>query len=364
MVAALIVVGVAAPGGTAAEAQESESTVRVAARRLVDGIVEVALQQQTNGSWTARLLPERRLFPAEAVVGHWLVSTPLDIDGTGARVVARRAGGGAIEFGVQVRKPDGTWGSRLLPDRRWFPTDIEVGRWLASSPVLLAAAPNAAPGALTAPAPLGGPLEEALAVARRLAPEIVAPTGCRPAPLDDASLLPNAPRVYRSGVHQGVDYDCDAPGYDAVAAFDGRVVVAVGDYGTPTPDQREAILAVAEQRQSTPPFTLLMLYGNYVVIDHDFVNGAGHVVTLYAHLQRLHPNIRAGVAVRAGDPLGLIGNTGTEHDAADNPDRGIHLHWELHVNDRYLAAGLSPAQTRTVYTALLDTHTLSTPGPP
>ena len=170
------------------------------------------------------------------------MSTPHRIDGTRARVAARRLSDGAVEFGVQVRQSDDTRGPRLLPDRRWFPADAAVDRWLVSSPVRFAAA--------TGLSPRDGPLEEALAVARRLAPEIVAPTDCVPAPLDD-------------------------------------------------------------------------------------------------------PDIAAGVAVQAGEILGSIGNTGTEHDAAHNPNDGIHLHWELHINDRYLAAGLTPQQTRTVYTALL-----------
>ena len=196
-------------------------------------------------------------------------------------------------------------------------------------------------------------------MARRLASEIVAPTDCVAAPLEEPDLLPNAPRAYRSGIHQGVDYDCEAPGHHAVAALDGRVVVAVGDYHSPRPAQREEILAIAEQRHSTPPFTLLMLDGNLVVVDHGIIDGAGYVVTLYAHLQSLNPGIRPGVAVRAGDRLGVIGNTGTEHDAADNPTRGIHLHWEIHIDDKYLAAGLSTAHTRAVYTALLNAATSS-----
>ena len=280
LVAALMAAVVVALGDTTAGAQESV-TVRVAARQLVDGGVEVALQQLSDGSWSARLLADQRVLPAGAAVGRWLVSAPLRIDGTRARVAARRLSDGAIEFTVQVRHSDGTWGPRLLPDRRWFPADAAVDRWLVSSPVRLAAA--------TGPSPRDGPLEKALAAARRLAPQIVAPTGCVPAPLDDPDFLPNAPRAYRSGVHQGVDYDCDAPGHHAVAALDGRVVVAVGDYHSPGPAQREEILAIAEQRQTTPPFTLLMLYGNYVVIDHGIIDGAGHIITLYAHLHSLHP---------------------------------------------------------------------------
>ncbi len=205
------------------------------------------------------------------------------------------------------------------------------------------------------------PLEQALAVARRLAPGIVAPTDCGPPPLDAPSLLPNAARAYRSGIHQGIDYSCGARGRQAVAALDGRVVVAAGDYRTPSPARRNALLAIAAQRNSTPSFTLIALYGNYVVVDHGLIDGAGHVVTIYAYLETVAADIRVGTPVRAGDPLGTIGNTGTSYDAAGDPDGGLHLHWEVHIDDRYLAAGLSSAETRAVYTALFEktyrTHT-------
>ena len=84
VVAALVAAVVVASGGAAAGAQESV-TVRVAARQVVGGGVEVALQQYSDGSWSARLLPDQRVLPAGAAAGHWLVSTPLGIEGTRAR---------------------------------------------------------------------------------------------------------------------------------------------------------------------------------------------------------------------------------------------------------------------------------------
>lgn len=273
-----VVVGVVAVGSGTAGAQEEDGAVRVSARQLPGGGVEVALQRRAAGSWADRLLPEGRLSRAGAAEGDWLVSTPVDIYGATARVAGRRVGGGAVEVAVQVRRPGGTSGPRLLPERRW----------LASSPVRLAAAPHTAAGRGAEPTssertgrPAGdGPLQRALTVARRLAPEIVAPADCVPAPLEEPALIPNAPRAYRNGVHQGVDYDFDAPGHTAVAAVDGQVVVAVGDYQSPSAAEREALLAIAAQPHTTPPFTLLMLYGNYLVIDHDIIDGASHVVTL------------------------------------------------------------------------------------
>lgn len=49
------------------------------------------------------------------------------------RIVARRRSNGKIEFGLQVRHGETAWGERLLPARRFFPADALVGRWLLSS---------------------------------------------------------------------------------------------------------------------------------------------------------------------------------------------------------------------------------------
>ena len=97
--AALVVLAVAALIGAAAPSvsgQQSGATdevvARIVARRHADQRVEFALQQQaTGGSWGQRLLPPQRFFPTTATVGRWLTSTPLDLTGAVvARIVARR----------------------------------------------------------------------------------------------------------------------------------------------------------------------------------------------------------------------------------------------------------------------------------
>ena len=195
-------------------------------------------------------------------------------------------------------------------------------------------------------------LEQALEAANRLAAEIVLPTDCRPPPLSAPSLLPNAPRAYRAGTHQGVDIGCPTLGYPVVAALGGRVAVAVGDFQDPSPRERNQMLDTAKALGATPPYTLVMLYGRYVVVDHGIIDGAGHVVSLYAHLESVDPGIGPGMWVDAGQPLGGIGNSGTRSGAARSPYEQLHLHWELHIDGQYLGAGLSPADTGTVYTAL------------
>ena len=55
------------------------------------------------------------------------------------RIVARELSNGKIEFGLQQRDEQHTWGHRRLPRARLFPADGEVGRWLVSTPLTVSA---------------------------------------------------------------------------------------------------------------------------------------------------------------------------------------------------------------------------------
>ena len=129
----------AQPAAAQEEAAAPATEVRVAARLLADGRVEVALQTRSGeGAWSERLPLERRYLPAEAEPGRWLWTAPRALDGAEWRVTARRLASGAVEVALQVRSPSGAWSGRLLPERRFLPHDIEPGRWLPSFPVATA----------------------------------------------------------------------------------------------------------------------------------------------------------------------------------------------------------------------------------
>ena len=203
-----------------------------------------------------------------------------------------------------------------------------------------------------------GPLsfEYALRVAEQLASHILVPGDCAPSPLNNPERLPNAARAYRGGTHQGVDFPCSR-GHPIGAALDGHVVVAVGDYEDASPQRFNEVLAIAKRLGYTPPHTLMMLYGNHVVVDHGIVDGVGHVISISAHLEALDPEIRIGGLVTAGQLLGRAGNSGTAAAAVGQANGQVHLHWELHVNGQYLGAGLSTSDTRAVYAALFSDAT-------
>ncbi len=194
--------------------------------------------------------------------------------------------------------------------------------------------------------------ETALAWSRSL--PAVRPTDCEFDPGASESL-PNAARSYRNGIHQGIDFICAEQGRTATAALAGRVATVVRDYVEPTPADRGALLDVAAQIGRTPPWLLNSLYGNFVVLDHGYVDGVGHVITIYAHLESVEADVVAGVQVASGQTLGQIGNSGTA-TAASGGDRpqSIHLHWEIHIDDVFLGAGLSADETRQVYAELFS----------
>ena len=142
--------GVGLESAFAAEWRESVE-LRIAARPLVDGRVEFALQQRAGGDWGERLLPQRRFFPADAAPGQWLVTSALGITAeSGAsefRIAARRLTDGRTEFAMQQRT-GGVWAMRLLPERPFLPATASVGRWHPSSVVRagVAAPEDAVPG--------------------------------------------------------------------------------------------------------------------------------------------------------------------------------------------------------------------------
>ena len=121
------------------EAQSYTSVARITARKLASGRVEFGLQRRlSDDSWGNRELPSTRFFPVGAEVNRWLVSSALDL-GTGrVRIVARKLSSGRIEFGLQEASPNSSqWGARRLPSSRFFPTNARVGRWLYSSTLQL-----------------------------------------------------------------------------------------------------------------------------------------------------------------------------------------------------------------------------------
>jgi murein DD-endopeptidase MepM/ murein hydrolase activator NlpD len=168
--------------------------------------------------------------------------------------------------------------------------------------------------------------------------------GCLPT---GDQLMPNAPRTYRDGTHEGVDfYDSDnctsiGLGTPVVAAKAGVVIRADLDYVDLTPARYAEIAADIDSAEALDAFR-----GRQVWIDH----GDG-VVTRYCHLSDIAQGIAVGASVDAGDLVAFVGESGTP-ESINNPGNQYHLHFELRVGDSYLGAGLPAFEVRALYREL------------
>ena len=173
--------------------------------------------------------------------------------------------------------------------------------------------------------------------------------GCLPA--SDA-LMPNAPRAYRNGFHEGVDwYDRLAcarvfEGTPVLAMERGVVIRADHDYADITIEQiREFARRTAEQGYTDEP-TLDVYRGRQIWIDH----GSG-VVTRYAHLGSIAEDVVKGARIRQGQLIGGVGESGTP-ESITAPGTELHLHAEVRIGDSFLGDGLPPEEVRALYVRL------------
>ncbi len=194
----------------------------------------------------------------------------------------------------------------------------------------------------------GPSAEEQRAVAQALRDVIASPTDERCPLVLSSGSLPGAPRTYRNGTHRGIDFGCGTADRSGYSIADGTVVYLVNDYEDSSVAEREALLEQASIAGFTPHWTLVMLYGNVVVIDHGEIPGAGRVVTISAHLEEIDRSISIGGRVLRGQRLGELGNRGTNASAEGlrgASDPSLHLHWELLIDNWYLGSGLDAGTT-------------------
>jgi murein DD-endopeptidase MepM/ murein hydrolase activator NlpD len=165
-------------------------------------------------------------------------------------------------------------------------------------------------------------------------------------------LMPNAPRDYRNGVHEGVDFYPGSScafvqrGTEVLAMYAGTVIGADLDYRDITAQQVADLAALTAKQGFSDPATLDIYRGRQVWVDHG--NG---VVTRYCHLSSIATGLRVGTRVRMGDVLGGVGESGTP-EFITAPGTEMHLHAEVRVGDSFLGAGLALDVVRSLYAQL------------
>ena len=158
--------------------------------------------------------------------------------------------------------------------------------------------------------------------------------------------MPNAPRPYRNGTHQGVDFY----GSDGCTQVTNSTAVVAAKAGTVVRadlDYRDLTAAELQKYEAAPTTdeALDAFRGRQVWIDH------GGVITRYAHLGGIAAGISKGTTVSQGQLVGYVGESGTP-ESVTNPGTEYHLHFEVWVNGSYVGAGLAATEVRALYQGL------------
>ena len=153
-------------------------------------------------------------------------------------------------------------------------------------------------------------------------------------------LLPNSPREYRAGWHEGIDFAADR-GTPVRAAGAGTVVRVDREFVDWDAEAMTAALDAAIALGYTPDETLDRIRGRQVWIDH-----GRRVVTRYAHLESV-ADLFVGQTVARGEVVGAVGSSGFE-------EGGPHLHFEVRIGDAYLGDWLEGEELLRVLTRSFD----------
>jgi murein DD-endopeptidase MepM/ murein hydrolase activator NlpD len=161
--------------------------------------------------------------------------------------------------------------------------------------------------------------------------------------------LPGAPRAYRNGFHEGIDWydfssggniNTDTPIY---AMGEGIVVRADQEYEEySSPEVRNQDLALTAEYGETPEYIFDRLRGRQVWVQYP--NG---VMNRFAHLDDIPEDLNVGDRVNAETIIGYVGNSGTS--GAVNQDLSeLHLHQDLLIYGELFWKPLSQEEVREV----------------
>jgi hypothetical protein len=163
-------------------------------------------------------------------------------------------------------------------------------------------------------------------------------------------VWPGARRLYRYGVHKGVDFFYDTgcgvvvkTGTPVLAAADGRIIRIDSNFKDMGEKQFAKIMRECINAHNTSDSNEDKFRGCQVWIDHG--NG---LRTKYAHLDHVNYKLHAGEWVKCGSVIGYVGVSGTGENLPGHVKQP-HLHFEVWLDGNYLGYGLTPAETIAVY---------------
>jgi murein DD-endopeptidase MepM/ murein hydrolase activator NlpD len=160
-------------------------------------------------------------------------------------------------------------------------------------------------------------------------------------------VWPGARRLYRYGIHKGVDFFCDAGkvtmGTPVKAADAGKVIRSDVNFRDMDSATYSRVMNQCRAEHRTSERNEDLFRGCQVWIDHG--NG---LVTRYAHLNGIRKGIKVGSYVSRGDTIAFVGVSGTGQNlpgVAKHP----HLHFEIWLDGKYLGWGLTQSEILGAY---------------
>ena len=168
-----------------------------------------------------------------------------------------------------------------------------------------------------------------------------------------SELLPGAPRTYRNGIHEGVDF------------YDGFSCTKI-DFGTKVFAVDEGIVFRADIDYIDPPNALVELVedpnitkytseqkldiyrGRQIWVEHKY-----GVVSRYAHLSGIAEDVKLGSKVMRGQLIGFVGDSGTP-ESITAPGTENHLHLEIRQGKDYLGSDIQLDKIHEYYLSIFD----------
>jgi len=170
-----------------------------------------------------------------------------------------------------------------------------------------------------------------------------------------AGVYPGARRLYRYGVHEGMDFFYGGGrakiymGSPVVAAGDGKIIRADAGFKDMDRATFNRVMADCAREHRTTDKNEDLFRGCQVWIDH-----GDNMITRYAHLNKINSKIKVGQTVKHGDLIGFVGVSGTGQNlpgVAKYP----HLHFEIWLDGKYVGYGLTPAETVGIFEGIFGT---------
>jgi murein DD-endopeptidase MepM/ murein hydrolase activator NlpD len=152
-------------------------------------------------------------------------------------------------------------------------------------------------------------------------------------------VYPGARRLYRYGVHEGLDLFDVPMGKPVRAVAKGKILRADANFVDMNEGQLSRVMNECLTEHRTSDKNEDLFRGCQVWIDHG--NG---MMTRYAHLSKINQALKVGQSISKGELVGYVGVSGTGQNL---PGRAKypHLHFEIWLDGRYLGYGYTPQET-------------------